>query len=73
MLTEYTNRFQETMRLTIFSKVDENTSLLLNDFSLGAVIWNPVTSYDEMMSFRNSSVWCPNGQYFLAHMPYFKI
>jgi hypothetical protein len=37
----------------------------------GAVIWNPATSYDEMTSFRNSSVLCSNGQYFLAHMSYF--
>ena len=36
----------------------------------GAVIWNPATSYDEMTSFCNSSVWCPNWQYFLAQMPY---
>ncbi len=37
----------------------------------GAVIWSPGTSYDEMTSFRISSVWCPNGPYFLAHMQYF--
>jgi hypothetical protein len=42
-------------------------------YGSGEVIWRPETSYDEMPSFRISSVWCPNGPYFLAHMPNFLV
>jgi hypothetical protein len=41
-------------------------------YEKGAVIWNPRTLSDEMMSFHFSSVCCQNRPHFLAYMSYFK-